>query len=93
MRNSRFIALRLNWLGTPAVAFVLGALVVSGTAKGLTAKGLDAGWRGTQPESPIPPVNVFVKRQLDGALQNFNWSLVCTLPIAVFSEHFIFTSI
>lgn len=71
----------MNWLGAPAVAFVLGAFVMSGTAKGL-----DAGWRGSQPETPVPSVNRFGKRQLDGASQNFNWSLVRTLPIAIFTS-------
>lgn len=84
MRNSRFISLRNNWLGAPAVAFVLGAFVLSGTAKGL-----DAGWRGSRPETPVPSVNRFGKRQLDGASQNFNWSLVRTLPIAI-SLHLYF---
>lgn len=47
-----------------------------------TAKGLDSGGRANQPKIPIPSVNLLGKRQLDGASQNFNWSLVCTLPIA-----------
>lgn len=69
----------MDWLGVPAIALVLGTLVMSGSARNP-----DSGWRVHQGESPISPVKLFGKRQqLDGASQNFNWTLVGATPIVI----------